>query len=194
MKRRIPAIALVLALLVIAASAYVTLAYFTADDQVTNVITAGNVKIELCEMMTTENGDTLVPFEDVSGVMPGTEVSKIVTVKNTGNNAAYVRVSVSSLIKDANDIEDELLTDRLDSYIELDINTEKWTYMDDGYYYYNTALEAGAETEPLFTTVKYLEKMPNEYQNTTLEMNITAYATQKANNGSNVFEASGWPA
>ena len=31
-------------------------------------------------------------------------------------------------------------------------------------------------------------------QNTTLEMNITAYATQKANNGSNVFEASGWPA
>ena len=194
MKRRIPAIALVLALLVIAASAYVTLAYFTADDQVTNVITAGNVKIELCEMMTTENGDTLVPFEDISGVMPGTEVSKIVTVKNTGNNAAYVRVSVSSLIKDANDIEDELLTDRLDSYIELDINTEKWTYMDDGYYYYNTALEAGAETEPLFTTVKYLEKMPNEYQNTTLEMNKTAYATQKANNGSNVFEASGWPA
>lgn len=194
MKRRIPAIALVLALLVIAASAYVTLAYFTADDQVTNVITAGNVKIELCEMMTTENGDALVPFEDVSGVMPGTEVSKIVTVKNTGNNAAYVRVSVNSLIKDANDIEDELLTDRLDSYIELDINTENWTYMDDGYYYYNTALEAGAETEPLFTTVKYLEKMPNEYQNTTLEMNITAYATQKANNGSNVFEASGWPA
>lgn len=194
MKRRIPAIALVLALLVIAASAYVTLAYFTADDQVTNVITAGNVKIELCEMMTTENGDTLVPFEDVSGVMPGTEVSKIVTVKNTGNNAAYVRVSVNSLIRDANDIEDELLTDRLDSYIELDINTENWTYMDDGYYYYNTALEAGTETEPLFTTVKYLEKMPNEYQNTTLEMNITAYATQKANNGSNVFEASGWPA
>ncbi len=194
MKRRIPAIALVLALLVIATSAYVTLAYFTADDQVTNVITAGNVKIQLCEMMATDNGDTLVPFENVSGVMPGTEVSKIVTVKNTGNNAAYVRVSVESLIKDASGIEDELLTGELDSYIEIDIDSTNWTYMDDGYYYYNTALEAGAETEPLFTIVKYSEKMPNEYQNTTLEMNITAYATQKANNGANVFEASGWPA
>ena len=194
MKRKISAIALVLALIVIATSAYVTLAYFTADDQVTNVITAGNVKIQLCEMMATDNGDTLVPFENVSGVMPGTEVSKIVTVKNTGNNAAYVRVSVESLIKDASGIEDELLTGELDSYIEIDIDSTNWTYMVDGYYYYNTALEAGAETEPLFTIVKYSEKMPNEYQNTTLEMNITAYATQKANNGANVFEALGWPA
>lgn len=196
MKRRIPIIALMLAVIVIAASAYATVAYFTASDKVTNVITAGNVKIELNEMMTAEDGDTLVPFENKTGIMPGTEVSKIVTVKNTGNNAAYIRIGVKSLIYKTTDGElliDEKLTDKMDAYIAIDFNDKDWTYKDDGYYYYNNALEAGEETAPLFTKAKFSGKMTDDYQNSQLEIDITAYATQVANNGTDVFDAAGWP-
>ena len=61
-----------------ALAAYGTAAYFTAEDTATNVITAGNVKIELVERM--KSGDDLVPFENAVGVMPGARVSKIAQV------------------------------------------------------------------------------------------------------------------
>ncbi len=196
MKRRIPIIALMLAVIVIAASAYATIAYFTASDKVTNVITAGNVKIELREMMLTEDSDTPVPFENKTGIMPGTEISKIVTVKNTGNNAAYIRISVKNVICKLIDNElaiDEKLTDKMEAYIALDFNDKDWTYKDDGYYYYNNALAAGEETAPLFTKAEFSGRMPDDYQNSQLRIDITAYATQVANNGTNVFDAAGWP-
>ena len=196
MKRRIPIIALMLAVIVIAASAYATIAYFTASDKVTNVITAGNVKIELKEMMLTEDSDTPVPFENKTGIMPGTEISKIVTVKNTGNNVAYIRISVKNVICKLIDNElaiDEKLTDKMEAYIALDFNDKDWTYKDDGYYYYNNALAAGEETAPLFTKAEFSGRMPDDYQNSQLRIDITAYATQVANNGTNVFDAAGWP-
>lgn len=62
-----------------ALAAYGTAAYFTAEDTATNVITAGNVKIELVERM--KSGDDLVPFENAVGVMPGARVSKIAQVE-----------------------------------------------------------------------------------------------------------------
>ena len=70
-----------------------TLAYFTAEDTAHNVITSGYIDIELEEWSEppSENNDG-VPFENISGVMPGAEISKIVTVKNIGDAGAYIRV------------------------------------------------------------------------------------------------------
>ena len=191
MRRKI--IVAAFAVAAIAVCTCVSLAFFSAEDKVTNVITAGNVKIALQEMMLAEDGETLVPFKDAYGVMPGTDISKIVTVKNTGDNPAYVRVKVDSIINVADKEKDEALSEQFDAYISYDINTTNWTYKDDGYYYYNTSLAAGAQTEPLFTTVMFSRLMPNEFQNTSAEINITAYATQTAHNGTNVFDAAGWP-
>ena len=72
--------------IVAALSAYGSVAYFTAEDTARNVITAGKVKIELQEKMLTPDGEKTVPFENQLGVMPGCEVSKIVTVKNTADS------------------------------------------------------------------------------------------------------------
>lgn len=97
MKKKLTAIALVVALLAVAVIGG-TLAYFTDTKSATNTFTVGNVKIDLIEQEKPEQGD-LVPFEQGKLLVPGKSndgnaVSKIVTVKNTGRNDAWVWVDL----------------------------------------------------------------------------------------------------
>ena len=187
MKKKLLALSVVVAVLAIAAAG--TLAYFTADETAHNVITTGGVDIELLETAVNEDGAT-VPFEDVANVVPDTEVSKIVEVKNTGESAAWIRVSVEKAIELAQapeDAEADL------SLVTMDFNEEDWTY-EDGYYYYNAELKPSAETEPLFTAVSFAAEMGNMYQESTATVSVIAQATQVVNNGGSALEAAGWPA
>lgn len=174
--------------IVAALSAYGSVAYFTAEDTARNVITAGKVKIELQEKMLTPDGEKTVPFEDRLGVMPGSEVSKIVEVKNTGGQDAWVRVSVNKAIELAEGVEDEVDL----SLISFDLNTDYWTEKD-GFYYYTAKLAPGHTTEPLFTAVTFAKTMSNQYQNSKAILTVNAYATQTVHNGNTALEAAGWP-
>ena len=106
MKRKVLALAVVTICLAIIASG--TLAYFTAEETAHNVITSGNINIEIVEKHD-DDGDPsteLVDFpeEGVSGIMPGCDVSKIVTVKNKeDSNTAWIRVWVNVGISEAGD-------------------------------------------------------------------------------------------
>ena len=96
MKKKLTAIALVVALLAVAVIGG-TLAYFTDTKSATNTFTVGNVKIDLIEQEKTEQG--LAPFVQDKLLVPGKSndgnaVSKIVTVKNTGRNDAWVWVDL----------------------------------------------------------------------------------------------------
>lgn len=180
------ALSAMLACLAIAASG--TLAYFTAQETAHNVITSGGVEIRLIEKA--ETGSGLVDFEDVDGVMPGTTVSKIVRVENTGASEAWVRVSLAKAFELAAPVpgfqaDPELLV--------LNINTKDWTEKD-GYYYYNAAIAPGEVTEPLFTTVTFAPEMGNEYQNSKASIDVAAQAVQTANNGASALAAAGWSA
>ena len=163
-----------------------TLAYFTDSTTAHNVITTGNIDIELIE--TKADGST---FTDVIGVMPGTSVSKIVEVKNVGDNAAWVRVNVDKEINlrsgEAGDA---------DAYLSIDYNTgngdTQWT-KDGSYYYYNQALAPSEKTSPLFREVLFSANMGNEYQNSTAQVYVYAQATQVDNNGTGALDAAGWP-
>ena len=96
MKRKILAGALIMGIL--ALTALGTAAYFTSEGTATNGVTAGNIKIELNERELSDGQAETVPFEDKINVVPDTAVSKIVTVKNTGNHPAYIRISVDKQI------------------------------------------------------------------------------------------------
>ena len=184
---------LILAFLIICATTVATgtLAYFTAEDQAHNVITSGKVNIDLIETTINEDG-TESPFEDLIGIMPGTSVSKVVQVTNTGDAAAYIRIAVDKKIILASGNDDEVDMSLISINYNIGSNEDQWTYKE-GYYYYNSPLEAGNTTKPLFTEVKFDKTMGNKYQEATTEIDVKAYATQVANNGDNVFDAKGWP-
>ena len=94
MKKKIVSLALAVCLIAIAAVG--TLAYFTDKDTATNTFTVGNVAIDLIEQQKGAQG--LEDFKDGKVLVPGTSdvnaVSKIVTVKNTGANDAWVWVDL----------------------------------------------------------------------------------------------------
>ena len=168
--------------------AYGTTAYFSYEDTATNVITTGDVKIELQEWAIPEEGSEPIPFEDVIDVQPGMAVSKIVEVKNTGHQPAWIRISVDKAIRLAEGVDGEADL----SLIKLDINDQYWIEKD-GYYYYYTMLPPGNTTEFLFSSVVFSESMDNLYQYSKAIIEVTAQATQVANNGDSVLEAAGWP-
>ena len=96
MKKKITALCLCVALLAVAVVG-ASLAYFTDTKSEKNTFTVGNVKIDLIEQEKT--GDRLDNFEQNKTLVPGKSndgnaVSKIVTVKNTGKNDAWVWVDL----------------------------------------------------------------------------------------------------
>ncbi|MGN8678476.1 SipW-dependent-type signal peptide-containing protein [Oscillospiraceae bacterium HCP3S3_F4] len=95
MKKKLTAIFLCVALVAIAVVG-ASLAYFTDTKTATNTFTVGNVKIDLIEQQKGANG--LEDFVPNKTLLPGTSdknaVSKIVTVKNTGENDAWVWVDL----------------------------------------------------------------------------------------------------
>ena len=181
MKKKILLVTAVVICLAIAATG--TLAYFTAEDMAHNVITTGGVEIAVQEWA--DEGKTK-PFENLTGVMPNTTVTKIAEIKNTGASDAWVRVKVEKNIK----LQGEGKPDT--SLVELTLNTADWTEKD-GYYYYTKVLKPGEVTAPIFTAVTFKPDMGNEYQNATATVDVTAQAVQTANNGATVMDAQGWP-
>ena len=96
MKKKILALSLCVVMLAIAIVGG-TLAYFTDTKSATNTFTVGNVKIDLIEQQKGAKG--LETFNQDKVLVPGKSndgnaVSKIVTVKNTGNNDAWVWVDL----------------------------------------------------------------------------------------------------
>lgn len=158
-----------------------TLAYFTSEQNAENVISAGNIKLEIHEK--TASGEDF-PKEGII-VMPGDTVSKIVTVENTGDHPLYLRVKLTE------GVSDEALT--TDDCLDININRSCWLEKD-GYYYYYRALQSGETTEQLFSEVYFdLYNIDNKYLGKHFTLNVAASAVQSENNGSDVLNAIGWP-
>ena len=130
-------------------------------------------------------------------VMPGTDLSKIVTVKNL-EAQAWIRARITIVVTDENENVMVLTPDRLAEVVKLDINETAWTDGNDGWYYYNTPVDKGGATAPLFTNVEFDgPEMTNEFQNCTVEIIVDAQGVQTANNpipeGGDVTDIPGWP-
>lgn len=192
MKKKLLLLATVIACFAIAVTG--TLAYFSADDTAHNVITTGGVNIKVVEQ--TRNDDkTLVDFpeEGIQGVMPGTSVSKIVRIQNTGVSEAWIRVKMDASILDEQGKDLPLtIGDSEKAVVEFSVLTG-WLDGGDGYWYYEKPVSAGEMTDILLEEVRFSEEMGNEYQNCTANLLISAEAVQTANNGETVLDAQGWP-
>ena len=146
-----------------------TLAYFSANGTARNVITTGNVSIAVEEWA---DADKTQPFEDLTGIMPGTTVTKIAEVRNTGEADAWIRVRLTGDIRLTGDGTPD------PSLIKPDLNTTDWTLAADGYLYCNKAIRPGETTAPLFTCVTFDAGMGNEYQDAEAYIDWIFYAKQ----------------
>ena len=202
MKRKILSITVIA--ICLAVLGYSTLAYFTDEAVTHNVITSGGIEIEVVEKHD-DDGDKDTPLIDfpkagVSGVMPGMDVSKIVSVRNL-EEPAWVRIVVNPKGWFA---DDTAMWGTQLGILEFDFNDAPadvegdayWIY-EDGCWYYSKPVAMDEETEVLFTTVHFDEEMGNEYQNAHFEIDIHAEAVQTANNpipdGGDVTDIKGWP-
>lgn len=172
-------------LIAIAIIGYGSLAYFTASKVAHNTISVGNIDIELLNWADEARQEEFQSDDMV--VMPNTEIVKIVEVKNTSLEDAYIRVKLDSAIALSNTAEMEDM-----GLVSVDINTTNWK-LQDGYYYYTSPLSGGEVTVPLYTKVAFSKKMSNIYDNSTLQLDAHAYAVQVANNGEDALTADGWP-
>ena len=88
--------------------------------------------------------------------------------------------------------------EQVESAIHLNLNSHEWILGEDGFYYYKEPLKNNEITSHLFTTVRFDGNMGNEYQNSTLTINVFAQAVQTANNAipadGDVTDVEGWPA
>ena len=162
-----------------------TLAYYTTVGKATNVVTSGNITLQINEM--TDQG-TPFPEEGVY-ITPGDVVSKIVTVENICEHPFYLRVKLVHGINSQ-----ELPSE---DCLKLNIDDKNWTYKD-GWYYYTGIVEPGETTPYIFSHVEIVgSKVDNSYIGKTLTLSVIAQAVQSQNNpiiDGDTTTASGWPA
>ncbi len=160
-----------------------TLAFFTDNDKVENVVTFGNVSISLTEPNYSKDPKYDEASAGITGAMPGDLITKDPTVKNDGSNPAWIRVKVEVKWSESqNPVPNQ------EDLFEL--NTD-WVDGKDGYYYYTKKLESGGETSILFqgdNDNKNQIKIPEDWTQDTikntgsLQINVTAEALQSENN------------
>ena len=133
MKKANKALLLVLcAILLVAGSIMGTLAYLTSTDDVTNTFTAGNVTIKLEEYeVNSQTGlktsDVVTGLTDLE-LVPGREIQKnpFITVDGS-SETCYLFVKIENKVSEVVTIG----------------SMDGWTAMDDGYFKYNSTVDAG---------------------------------------------------
>ena len=189
MKRKIFYIAAIIICLSIISGG--TLAYFTAEDTATNVITSGDVDVSVIEQQLVGGEIQPYPAEPVN-IMPGTSISKIVSARSMAQEA-WVRMSYTLTVFGADGEKLPVPGRELEKMISVRVNIKDWISEDDWWYYPNP-VSSGDTTAPFFEEVVFSgPDIGNEYQNCTVIIDVNAQAVQKAHNGTTVMEASGWP-
>lgn len=107
------------------------------ESEVNKTIVGGN-NIEIVE-------EFIQPDE----IKPGTVIHKDVSVKNTGPGACYVRIWA------------EISNSKMDQYCSVDWNMDDFLY-EEGYFYYEFALDEGEQTPSLMTNIVISSELPQE--------------------------------
>ena len=151
-----------------------TLAYFTDNEEATNVLTMGNVNIDLTEENWSGNKE---------GVVPGASYEKDppVTVKN-GSSDCYVRVK---LVYDGM-TEEQIAQFTDDNTADGNLDIQEGWVESDGYYYYQNVMSAG-KSATLFENILIPYSWGNEMVGKTVSLTVQAEAIQ-ADNFTPVYE------
>lgn len=164
-----------------------TMAYFTSQDTATNVITTGNVNIEVIEH--NEDGsvfDTTKKDNVFENLVPGARIFKRPSVHNTGANLAIVRAWVEFVKPGTTEPVEEGFFQHGVPILERDesYGTTGWKQDGDIYYYtkvLNTGSGTDSVTDEFFTTVTIPTTWDNYDINKKFDIIVYAEAVQAEN-------------
>lgn len=160
-----------------------SLAYITREDRAKNTISSGEIKVKLYNML---DENTAMPEKGIYGVLANISYPNIVYAHNDCDYPEFIRMRISKKITDKEG-------NQLDTAkIIPNINTDDWTYKEDGYYYYNHVLPPHSDTAPLYETLYFDKSINNDYKTATLQVHIVVEAVQSDNNSDSALEAEGW--
>ena len=172
-----------------------TYAYTTVSSQSHNVITSGGVEIIVEEWQETDH-EGRIPFpKEAVNVMPGQQVSKIVTIRNL-DRECFVRACLEVTVTDTEGNTSVLQLTDVEKLLQWEVDKNFWQQKkDDGkWWYYSCPLAVGDVTEPLFQKVRFSgREMDNTWQGNTVQIHVKAQAVQSQNNGESALLAAGWP-
>ena len=152
-----------------------------------NVITFGNVKVQLINHTLDENGKEVEVKDGKEELLIYVDVSRIIKVKNVCNHPVYVRVKLNTTGKKNQEIFPA------EDYVNYKFADEKWREKD-GWIYYTDVLEPNKTTEDLMRGIEFdVNRLTSEYAGSDIEFKAEVQAVQSENNSKNVFAVEGWP-
>ncbi|HBI6886851.1 BsaA family SipW-dependent biofilm matrix protein [Clostridium perfringens] len=152
---------------------------FTSIDSVNNKFSIGSVETEI-----DENFDAPKEWD-------GSNISKLVSIKNTGKNDEFVRISIiprwideneNPWTGDSNLIQLNLDEDNVIALNKGDINN-LWVYGEDGYFYYMAKLKSGKSTKELLKSVEIKkdsieDSLKEKYNGKKIKIDVNVEAIQ----------------
>lgn len=152
---------------------------FTSIDSINNNFSIGSVETEI-----DENFDSPKEWD-------GSNINKLVSIKNTGKNDEFVRVSIiprwidedeNPWTGDSNLIQLNLDEDNVIALNKDDINN-LWVYGEDGYFYYMAKLKSGKSTKELLKSVEIKkdsieDSLKEKYNGKKIKIDVNVEAIQ----------------
>ena len=173
-------------------------AYFTDTETRTNVLTLGNVDIQLNETGWTNSTGTNYTLDAANNIVPNQAIAKDPSVSNIGENDAYVFLKVE--VPYASVKTGTATTPTAQDLFTMDIDTTNWTLVSGAanggstttntntyVYVYGTGtakanmtkLTKNNSTSKLFNTVTFADvNDPTELTSVSLNIKVTAYGIQ----------------
>ena len=158
-----------------------TLAWFTSQDSVKNIFQTGTI----LEPDNNDGVDIYEEFVPPTNVLPGTETTKAVQVKNTSSFDTFIRVKLTPKFVSAMDgvNVDDLDVNMIELNFENNLGQEdgKWLDGGDGYYYFMGRVGAGTFTNKLLESVTLATAADNNYRGVEFEVLVEAESIQADN-------------
>ena len=164
-----------------------TIAFIIRSTTANNVITFGNLKMQLIQTTLDKNNQEqeVANNEDITHKPV---VNRIVKIKNVGKHEFFVRVSPDIVGTDANNH-----TFNANEVVSYQSSASDWVYKD-GWYYYKKIVKRNETTSNLMANIRFdLDKITANYPKGQFKLNIKAEAVQAENNAGSALEAMGWP-
>ena len=164
-----------------------TISFNARSTRADNIVTFGAVTIQTIETTKDAHGQE-VAVPEVEQMSESAPASRIVRVKNVGEEPAFVRVKLSVRAESAQG--GAVPAEDLASFV---FDDARWVERD-GWYYFDAPLAPGDTTGALITGVSFDVRAVQERTDMgKVHLDIVSQGVQVRNNAASAFDAEGWP-